>query len=49
MTRFMEAAKNAELTVNSSIIQTRFMIDFSSTILLAVLSALLIVLRMIDH
>ncbi|MDG1869473.1 MAG: ATP-binding protein, partial [Candidatus Thioglobus sp.] len=30
-------------------IKTRFMIDFSSTILLAVLSALLIVLRMIDQ
>ena len=49
MTRFRDAAKEAELTLNSSIIKTRFMIDFSSTILLAVLSALLIVLRMIDH
>ena len=49
MTRFRDAAKEAELTLNSSIIQTRFMIDFSSTILLAVLSALLVVLRMIDH
>jgi len=49
MTRFRDAAKEAELELNSSIIQTRFMIDFSSTILLAVLSALLIVLRMIDH
>jgi len=49
MTRFRDAAKGAELTLNSSIIQTRFMIDFSSTVLLAVLSALLIVLRMIDH
>ena len=29
------AAKEAELTLNSSIIKTRFMIDFSSTILLA--------------
>jgi len=49
MTRFRDAAKEAELTLNSSIIETRFMIDFSSTILLAVLSALLVVLRMIDH
>ncbi len=49
MTRFRDAAKEAELELNSSIIQTRFMIDFSSTILLAVLSALLVVLRMIDH
>jgi len=49
MARFRDAAKDAELTLNSSIIETRFMIDFSSTILLSVLSALLIVLRMIDQ
>jgi len=49
MTRFRDAAKDAELTLNSSIIKTRFLIDFTSTILLAVLSALLIVLRMIDQ
>jgi len=49
MMRFRDAAKEAELELNSSIIQTRFMIDFSSTILLAVLSALLVVLRMIDR
>ncbi len=49
MTRFRDAAKDAELTLNSSIIKTRFMIDFSSTILLSVLSALLIVFRMIDQ
>jgi len=49
MMRFRDAAKEAELELNSSVIQTRFMIDFSSTILLAVLSALLVVLRMIDH
>jgi len=49
MTRFRDAAKKAELELNSSIIKTRFMIDFSSTILLAVLSALLVVLRMIDR
>ena len=49
MTRFRDAAKDAELTLNSSIIETRFLIDFTSTILLSVLSALLIVLRMIDQ
>ncbi len=49
MTRFRDAAKDAELTLNSSIIKTRFLIDFTSTILLAILSALLIVLRMIDQ
>jgi len=49
MTRFRSAAKDAELTLNSSIIKTRFLIDFTSTILLSVLSALLIVLRMIDQ
>ncbi len=49
MTRFRDAAKDAELSLNSSIIKTRFMIDFSSTILLSVLSALLIVFRMIDQ
>jgi two-component system, NtrC family, nitrogen regulation sensor histidine kinase NtrY len=49
MTRFRDAAKEAELSLNSSIIKTRFMIDFTSTILLSVLSALLIVLRMIDQ
>jgi len=49
MTRFRDAAKDAKLELNSSIIQTRFMVDFSSTVLLAILSALLIVLRMIDQ
>jgi len=49
MTRFRAAAKDAELTLNSSIIKTRFLIDFTSTILLSVLSALLIVFRMIDQ
>jgi len=49
MTRFRAAAKDAELSLNSSIIKTRFLIDFTSTILLSVLSALLIVFRMIDQ
>jgi hypothetical protein len=49
MTRFRDAAKEAELTLNNSIIKTRFMIDFSSTVLLAILCSLLVVLRMIDQ
>jgi nitrogen fixation/metabolism regulation signal transduction histidine kinase len=49
MTRFRDAAKDAEFSLSTSIIKTRFMIDFTSTILLAVLSSLLIVLRMIDQ
>jgi len=49
MTRFRNAAREAELTLNNSIIKTRFMIDFSSTVLLVVLCALLVVLRMIDQ
>ena len=49
MTRFRDAAKDAKFKLNSSIIKTRFMVDFSTTILLAVLSALLVVLRMIDR
>jgi hypothetical protein len=47
--RFRDAAKEAEVTLDVSIIKTRFLIDFTSTILLSVLSALLIVLRMIDQ
>ena len=49
MTRFRDAAKDAKLELNSSIIKTRFMVDFSSTVLLTVLSALLVVLRMINQ
>ncbi|MDB9863683.1 ATP-binding protein [Candidatus Thioglobus sp.] len=49
MMRFRNAAKDAELKLNSSIIKTRFLTDFTSTILLSVLSALLIVFRMIDQ
>jgi hypothetical protein len=49
MMKFEKVIKEAEIKLNTSIIQTRFMIDFSSTILLAVLSALLIILRMIDQ
>ncbi|MGE4595032.1 MAG: ATP-binding protein, partial [Gammaproteobacteria bacterium] len=43
------AAEVAEVRLTSSIIQKHFMMDFSSTILLTVLSALLVVLRMIDR
>ena len=49
MTRFRNAAKDAKLELSTSIIETRFMIDFSSTVLLAVLSALLVVVKMIDQ
>ena len=49
MLRFRDGVIEAEYTLTYSIIKTRFMIHFSSTILLAALSALLIVLRMIDH
>jgi len=49
MAMFRDAAKTATFTLTSSIIQNRFMADFSSTVLLAILSALLVVLRMIDQ
>jgi len=49
MAVFRDAAKKAKFTLTSSIIQNRFMADFSSTVLLAVLTALLVVLRMIDQ
>jgi len=49
MADFRDGAKKAEFKLNSSIIQKRFMADFSSTVLLAVLSALLVVLRMINQ
>jgi hypothetical protein len=50
LTNRMKRLKNAEikLSVNSNIINTRFIIDFSSTVLLTVLSALLVVFKMID-
>ena len=49
MSRFSQNAKKPLFDLNSSIIEKRFMIDISLTILLTVLSALLIVLRMIDQ
>ena len=48
MKRFRKAAKEATMDLNSTIIKTRFMIDFSSTVLLTVLSALLVVFKMIE-
>jgi len=45
---FTERTKNIDFDLNTSITQKRFMIDFSSTILLAVLSALMLVFRMIE-
>ncbi len=45
---FTRRTKNIEFDLNTSITQKRFMIDFSSTVLLAVLSALMLVFRMIE-
>jgi nitrogen fixation/metabolism regulation signal transduction histidine kinase len=45
---FTKRTKNIEFDLNTSITQKRFMIDFSSTVLLAVLSALMLVFRMIE-
>ncbi|MDC9726480.1 MAG: ATP-binding protein [Candidatus Thioglobus sp.] len=45
---FTQRTKNIEFDLNTSITQKRFMIDFSSTVLLAVLSALMLVFRMIE-
>ncbi|WP_428087521.1 ATP-binding protein [Candidatus Thioglobus sp.] len=45
---FTERTKNIEFDLNTSITQKRFMIDFSSTVLLAVLSVLMLVFRMIE-
>ena len=45
---FKESIKNAKLEISTTIIETRFLIDFSTTILLTILIALVVVLRMID-
>jgi two-component system, NtrC family, nitrogen regulation sensor histidine kinase NtrY len=45
---FTKRTKGIKLDLNTSITQKRFMIDFSSTVLLAVLSALMLVFRMIE-
>ncbi len=46
---FANAAQNIKFEINTSITQKRFMIDFSSTVLLAILSALMVVFRMIER
>ncbi|WP_190600715.1 sensor histidine kinase [Candidatus Vesicomyidisocius sp. SY067_SCS001] len=46
---FASAAQNIKFEINTSITQKRFMIDFSSTILLAILSAIMVVFRMIER
>ena len=45
---FTKRTKNIDFDLNTSITQKRFMIDFSSTVLLAVLSVLMLVFRMIE-
>jgi nitrogen fixation/metabolism regulation signal transduction histidine kinase len=45
---FTQRTKNIEFDLNTSISQKRFLIDFSSTILLTLLSALMLVFRMIE-
>ena len=45
---FTKRTKGIKFDLNTSITQKRFMIDFSSTVLLAVLSALMLVFRMIE-
>ncbi|SMM97945.1 Nitrogen regulation protein NtrY [uncultured Candidatus Thioglobus sp.] len=46
---FYNFAKNISFDVNTSLTKKRFLLDFSSTILLAILSVLLIVFRLIDQ
>ncbi len=46
---FASAAQNIKFEINTSITQKRFMIDFSSTVLLAILSVLMVVFRMIER
>jgi len=45
---FTQRTKNIGFDLNTSITQKRFLIDFSSTVLLAALSALMLVFRMIE-
>lgn len=49
MLGFRNAAKNANLKLNSSIIQKRFILHLSSTIFLGILIALLIAFRLIEQ
>ncbi len=47
--KFSDATKGMKITVNTSITQKRFLIDFSSTILLTILSVLIIVMSMLER
>ncbi len=46
---FSDRTKDIQFSANTAITQNRFLIDFSSTVLLAILSVLMIVFRMMDH
>lgn len=46
---FANVAQNIKFDINTSITQKRFMVDFSSTVLLAILSVLMVVFRMIER
>lgn len=48
MENFTQRTRGIEFSLNTSITQKRFLIDFSSTILLAVLSVLMLVFRIIE-
>ena len=45
---FKQGVKNANITLNSTIINSQFLLDFSTTILLTLLSILMIVLKMLE-
>ncbi|MCS5590621.1 MAG: ATP-binding protein [Candidatus Thioglobus sp.] len=49
MQKFSQNSKNIKFDLNTSVTQNRFLIDFSSTILLAILSVLMIIFRTMDH
>ena len=49
MQKFSRSSKNIKFDLNTSVTQNRFLIDFSSTILLAILSVLMIIFRTMDH
>jgi nitrogen fixation/metabolism regulation signal transduction histidine kinase len=49
MQKFSQSSKNIKFDLNTSVTQNRFLIDFSSTILLAILSVLMIIFRTMDH
>ena len=46
---FTRRTESIQFSLNTSITQKRFLIDFSSTVLLSLLSALLVVLKMIEN